>query len=227
MSRIKRITSILIFFILLHILLSTIISAEDYHPLEDLDVQLIDTPVMRSDLYYADVRDDGWFTLMTWNTNVRDTNSVQEKFFDIYNAEGQFQQTVRLISQKPAYFTLTNQALNIYIFPNVVIYDLSSGEIHISQSDLNEEEIRKLNQQKRFSAGEWTYMFKGITRPYAAFYRKNGSQTQLLVKTEGESPTGTQALIQSSVTAFAAIIGLLFIVRSIKRNKKMNGGFNS
>lgn len=220
MRNLKKLLCILMCFSLSIILPNMAINAEELMTLEDLDVKIIDTPVIRSDLYYADVRDDGWFVLETWNTTVRDPNCIREKFFDIYNAEGEFQKTVRLVSQKPAYFELTRNALNIYIYPTQTVYDLASGEIHVCQSNLSEEEIRRLNTKKRFPVGEWTYMFKGITRPYSAFYRIKGNQTQLLVKTEGNSPTGTQALIRSGIAAAASLIALSFIVVFLHRSKK-------
>ena len=129
---------------------------------------------------------------------------------------------MRLVSQKPAYFELTRNALNIYIYPIQIIYDLASGEIRVCQSNLSEEEIRQLNTKKRFPVGEWTYMFKGITRPYSAFYRIKGKQSQLLVKTEGNSPTGTQALIISGIAAIASIMVISFIVVFICHSKKKN-----
>ena len=220
MLNLKKLLCILMCFSLSIILLNMAIDAEELMTLEDLDVKIIDTPVIRSDLYFADVRDDGWFALGTWNTTVRDPNCIREKFFDIYNAEGAFQKTVRLVSQKPVYFELTENALNIYIYPTEIICDLTSGELHVCQSNLSEEEIRQLNTKKRFPVGEWTYMFRGITRPYSAFYRTNGNQTQLLVKTEGNAPTGTQALIISGIAAIASLIALSFIVVFLRRSKK-------
>ena len=145
-------------------------------------------------------------------------NSDGQTYSDVENGTAKVKYTGK--GDVPAYFELTENALNIYIYPTEIICDLTSGELHVCQSNLSEEEIRQLNTKKRFPVGEWTYMFKGITRPYSAFYRTNGNQTQLLVKTEGNGPSGTQALIISGIAAIASLIALSFVVVFLRRSKK-------
>lgn len=222
MIQTRRIPAFFIFLILTIVVLCGTIHAEELFTPNDLELQTFDTPEIRNSFYYADVRDDGWFVLMSHNSDSKDPNWMLEQFFDIYDAEGQFYRTVRLVTRNNVYFKLTQDTLDLYMISpyEVIHYDLNSGEATVSPSDLTDAEIRKLNSKKRISVGAWTYGFKGIARPYSAFYRKDGTRTQILVQAKESTPAEKTLRILSILKGLfgVAVLGFaIVLIRKIKR----------
>jgi len=189
----------------------------------NLNLQVFDTPTIRSGLDEATVRSDGWFAVASMNRDIHDDNKITEKYIDVYDAEGTFCFSLQFYTTGVFEMEFTEGSLDIHIWPHIISYDLSTGKAFVYQSQMDQDETIEYFSHEKLEANGWKYHFMGLESPYTAFVRSNGSETQVLVETAGETAgdvlSGTQILIRGGGAALIAVAATIVFLR-IKRKKQ-------
>lgn len=164
----------------------------------------------------------GCFLIYSRHINPDDYSDVSFKkaYIDIYHSDGTFWQELSFTTSFDMAVAFEENEVIIYFYDSVLVYDLTTQEIHsyaISEGAAINEGLYKELRSKEFTAGEWTYHCKKDFGDYVALVRSNGNQAQVLVEMPGMSSFLGDVIFPGSIIG----IGIMaIIICQFKRNQR-------
>ena len=169
----------------------------------------------------ATAREDGSFATCTNGVVVDGVRSdTNKEFIDIYDADGKFIEELRFETSSAVAIELTQTTLNIFLYSEVICYDLRSKDVKYyitpEYEAYTSDYVQNLRKDK-FTVGEWTYKYKGTIFGHTRLIRSNGTQKQILVEMEGtDNPNIVHAVVGGIIFATS---GRIYIVYKCKKRR--------
>ena len=162
------------------------------------------------------------YSLHVEQHRIKDTD-FSKVYIDLYDSNGNFYRELSFKTSQDKAIGLTSDAVCIYFYDSVLVYEILSQELHCYAMPAGEAVNNGLYTQlrrKKFSCGDWEYSYKKGIGGYTKLIRSNGDHTQILV----DMP-GTMNYLWYSVPAIMiAILWCLFAYKHKRQRKKTGDG---
>lgn len=144
--------------------------------------------------------------------NIGNTD-FQKVYIDIYKPDGVFLQEISLITPLDCAVSLNGGFIEIYFYKSVLIYNISTQEIHsyeIPDGAAVESGLFSRLREKTFTSGEWTYSYKKGFNGFTGLVRHNNSEEQVLIEMVGTEKMLWNLYIPSGLLAIVIVFLVLF-----------------
>lgn len=190
-----------------------------------MDIQISDMYVAKEHFSQAQVRDDGWFGLLSITSNTESDHVFAYTYLDFYDESGCFQKAIRMNYSGDIAFELTGEnTIDIYIYDYVLRYSLESNAVtaYKGLGYLEEHsELKNALKQNTFEWNGWHYQCKGyVSQFYQEFLRSKDGETQVLVSMGNANNPPWNPVLGLAVGTAAIIAILLLIRKRRKQNQK-------
>lgn len=174
----------------------------------------------------ATARQDGTFAICTVGVFVDDLRSdTNKKFVDIYNSNGEFIEELSFETTSDIAIELTEKTLNIYLYSELISYDLDSKDVSYFTTEryeaFNSGYVETLRQDK-FTVGEWTYSYKSTILGHTQLIRRNETEKQTLIEMKGTKITDTKYVVVNILLWMLLLFVIRFIYKSIKNRQTVD-----
>lgn len=174
----------------------------------------------------ATARQDGAFATCTVGVFIDDLRSnTNKKFIDIYDSDGEFIEELSFETTSDIAIELTEKTLNIYLYSELISYDLDSKDVSYFTTEryeaFNSGYVETLRQDK-FTVGEWTYSYKSTILGHTKLMRSNGVEKQTLLETQGTKITEMKYVVVD-IFFFIFVFVLIKFVRKKRWNTTRDG----
>ena len=204
----------------------TILFSKEIKLPDDMNFTTKDTCSGHAYFMQATANEKGEFAVYSLHIEQNNINNTDfsKVYIDLYDSDGNFYRELSFNTSQDKAIELTSEAVYVYFFDFVLVYEISSQELHCYATPAGEAANNGLYtrlRRKNFSCGEWEYSCKKGIGGYTKLIRRDGNNTQILV----DMP-GTMSYLWYSVPAIIIAVAWCLFAYKQKNRGKDRGRFS-